>query len=271
MQARRVNVLIAASQPSHHSTLETAFRKFFDYYLLPFLVDAQKRRIEEDARYPCKKYQASLPLSEWKNFPSGIVWGGSHPLLEGFNDPEVDRTDKLPQALADWRAQQRRELIEKFWRATQSQHGQNLCTDSHVLDLAVAVYSCDYCESRHWIGCGLVGWDRLLEHLCSQYYSNKPAKCRETWDRHSSLSFSSIGHEVAKALVRSVGLDPETATVQDMDARDARFFCGDSLDSRSAYGVEYRKALKWRECVSSSFPVMVICPVLIHTTYNDAD
>ncbi|KAJ7347413.1 hypothetical protein DFH08DRAFT_960746 [Mycena albidolilacea] len=57
--------------------------------------------------------------------------------------------------------------------------------------------------------------------------------------------------EVASALVTSLGLDPNTASVADMDHRNARFRC----DGRVAYDAcgKYNKDIKvftWRGCIT---------------------
>lgn len=115
-------------------------------------------------------------------------------------------------------------------------------TDVGQLELATSVFECSRSELRdgpplHWMD-EYVQWHECVGKR--QYSSPKvpyqPSKCLRF---HPGVSGDVVD------IVRSVGLDPKTATYGDMDAMDARFRCencprGDNV------------VRNWRNCVSTN-------------------
>ena len=104
------------------------------------------------------------------------------------------------------------------------------------LDLAVNVFLCASYEDD------LIGVKDLRSHF----------KCIGP---QSEFQFSIAGRASALALVDLLGMDPKTATVNYLNARDARFFC-EACNISWNQGVLGRPALTWRECVSRAILIM---------------
>ncbi|KAH6894997.1 hypothetical protein BKA70DRAFT_1375721 [Coprinopsis sp. MPI-PUGE-AT-0042] len=109
------------------------------------------------------------------------------------------------------------------------------------MNLATSVFSCATCKQSRHSAMSLIGWDTTLTHMCGSMSS---------W-YHTSFEFCSVGYAAAANIIRSVGLNPETATPAELDALDARFFCLNCPVTLHRK-VRGRKAYTWRECVSSA-------------------
>jgi hypothetical protein len=105
-----------------------------------------------------------------------------------------------------------------------------------------AIFSCISCKTGRQAGLAVVGWDAASVHMCGSY----PHLFHTNWE------FCSVGYAAAASIIRQLGLDPDTATPEDMDKIDARFFCG-NCPVKTCRRVQGRKAYTWRECVCISF------------------
>ncbi|KAJ7192058.1 hypothetical protein B0H12DRAFT_1171893 [Mycena haematopus] len=172
----------------------------------------------------------------------------------------------LPAFVETWRAQKRALLTSLLPQPTvhaSSSTKPNSERDLERLDLATSVFTC----LGSWVGAmsvtagrSLIGWAGAGAHL-------RCRSLRTFWDRRPH--FAPEGAEAADALVRLVGLDPATATAEQMDG-----LCGGELHTRARTGkgagrdadpdrrflcllcpvevhrgVHGRRAMRWRECV----------------------
>jgi hypothetical protein len=154
-------------------------------------------------------------------------------------EPDVDVTiadfSALPSIIEGW-------VTAKRVRLTQLANGATPEKTSDRFNLASTIFRC---HNGHNVGQeklgrpAMFGGDEAMRHV------------EETCDPQLDHALS----EVASALVASLGLDPNTASVADMDHRNARFRC----DGRVAYDAcsKYNKDIKvftWRGCVRGSPP-----------------
>ncbi|KAJ7747872.1 hypothetical protein B0H14DRAFT_3897201 [Mycena olivaceomarginata] len=150
-------------------------------------------------------------------------------------EPDVDVTiadfSALPSIIEAW-------VTAKRVRLTQLANGATPEKTSDRFNLASTIFRC---HNGHNVGQeklgrpAMFGGDEAMRHV------------EETCDPQLDHALS----EVASALVASLGLDPNTASVADMDHRNARFRC----DGRVAYDVcgKYNKDIKvftWRGCIT---------------------
>ncbi|KAF7302739.1 F-box domain-containing protein [Mycena chlorophos] len=109
------------------------------------------------------------------------------------------------------------------------------------LKLAKCVFKCALCPGNNNFGAflglssgsrmshfGPLLWPRVLSHHCLSHLPGLPWMLSTLkpirWSAES-LEFDKPASEVIVRLVELCGLDPETATVEEMDALDARFAC----------------------------------------------
>ncbi|RXW14415.1 hypothetical protein EST38_g11435 [Candolleomyces aberdarensis] len=213
-------------------------------------LDQQRERRWTALNSLVKGYQSkSIHPSEWAHFPRQLLhsWDGGI-LPKNFDPSMPDSTSVLVSELSNWYQKVRDDLVEKVRLAYPTFVESPVAPELEfsraeaALDLAVVVLSCANClKGTHHLGAALVGWDNILTHICSS--STNPSK----W--HGTLHWSERGHASALALVELVGKDPRTTTAEDMDKLDARFFCG-YCEYTDFTGVRWRKALKWRECLT---------------------
>lgn len=188
-------------------------------------------------------YLHSIPPSETRYYPQRLVdWeqGG----FQNFKHSTTDPIGHLRSSLRKWRISIRTHLFRQAITARDSIFYKRPLREQgspSLLDLAVATFSCPSCSKGHHIAACLVGWPALLAHSCIGH--SRP----DDYDTHDSLAWSSKAHRSAIDLLSLLDLDPLTTTAADMDALDRRFACQDCDDVRPGF----RKALKWRECVSS--------------------
>ncbi|RXW12623.1 hypothetical protein EST38_g13230 [Candolleomyces aberdarensis] len=197
-----------------------------------------------------KGYQSkSIHPSEWAHFPQHLLhsWGGGI-LPDDFDPSMPDSTSVLSSELSNWYQKVREDLAEKLQLAYPAVLESPVAPELEVstaeaaFDLAAVVFSCASClKATYHLGTALVGWDNILAHICSSKLGSSK------W--HGTLHWSEKGHASALALMELVGKDPRTTTAEDMDKLDARFFCG-NCEYTDFTGVQWKKALKWRECLT---------------------
>lgn len=147
----------------------------------------------------------------------------------------VNTVSNLDQVVQDWRTDVEERLL--LLSPTSSEFGA-----TPRLDLAIIWFHCSQCESA-------INYPRVLYHSCMtrgaassfigpKKVSKKAERAKSeltkflddtgtlTWKQNERfISFHVDASRVARELVCAVGLDPLSATPQDMDAADAVFEC----------------------------------------------
>ena len=185
-----------------------------------------------DDRY--RAHQKTLPPTSWPNLPNVEAIYEREPFA-AFIASESNEVGELPEEPVQ-------SDLASFPDSWVQMHESNIYarleSPYENLDLAVNVFVCASCE-EDGIRCPasiLIGLKDLRSHF----------KCINP---QFEFRFSFAGRASALALVDLLGMDPKTATVNDLDARDARFFC-EGCNVSWNRGVLGRQALTWRECVS---------------------
>lgn len=239
-------------------------------------VDGQKRnRLRKERRERTNQvyvdYKKTLKPEKWQAMPPMEVMLYQEPFNTFLNGPIEDTPEltleeakeKLPPAIEEWTAERRLEQYQMIpgadmpevepeteeglsdeelaLRAQARELSQkdilNALMESRM-NLATTVFSCMTCKSGRHSAMALIGWDATFTHMCGS---------QSSW-YHTSFEFCSVGFAAAANIIRSVGLEPETATPADLDAIDARFFCLNCPVTLHRK-IRGRKAYTWRECV----------------------
>ncbi|EDR04454.1 uncharacterized protein LACBIDRAFT_304523 [Laccaria bicolor S238N-H82] len=191
----------------------------------------QRQKLVED-RY--HTYQKTLPPTSWPNLPRVNVVYEWEP-FSAFIASESNEVGVLPEEPVQSHLTP---FLDAWMQTHQSNIYARLEAPYENMDLAVNVFVCASCEGRfnRRHASIPIGLKDLRSHF----------KCIGP---QFGFRFSSAGRASALALVDLLGMDPKTATVNDLDARDARFFC-EGCDISWDRRVLGRQALKWRECIS---------------------
>jgi len=221
-----------------------------------------------------KEYKATLKAEKWQHFPPSDILAYEDVFVGFINQDssdtaiELDKeaaTKRLPEIIDDWRLQRQKELYELLPGASldiesyETPEGEDISDEelerrraefraeqekklqqamNERMALAKTVFTCSSCKNGRHAGKAVIGWEAALTHMCGSFGHYF----------HSNWEFCSVGYAAAAALARQVGLDSDTATAEEMDKRDARFFCG-NCPVRTHNKVQGRKAYTWRECV----------------------
>ena len=208
-----------------------------------FLVAARKKLVND--LYTA--HQRTLPPISWSHLPNeGVIFEDSP--FAVFISSESNEIGQLPEGsvqsdlvpfLSSWMQARESSIYANPYARVASPNSTNL-------ELAVNVFICPVCDmdrtKRHTSV--LIGLNDLRSHF----------RCLDLPDT-LDLVFSFEGLACALTLVGLLDMDPATATVDDLDARDARFFC-ETCEISWNRGVFGRQALTWRECVSRTIPTM---------------
>jgi hypothetical protein len=231
------------------------------------------------------EYKKTLKPERWQRMPPMEVLLYQEPFYDYLNGPLEETPDltlevakeKLPVAIEDWTTERRLELYQMIPghempeaepeteeeglsdedRATRAQARELIRKEiltvlmDQRMNLATSVFSCSTCKSCRHSAMSLIGWNATFTHMCGSMPS---------W-YHTSFEFCSVGYAAAANIIRSVGMNPETATPAELDALDARFFCLNCPVTLHRK-VRGRKAYTWRECVS---PLLTRCDGLKFT------
>jgi hypothetical protein len=191
----------------------------------------QRQKLVGD-RY--RTHQKTLPPTSWPNLPN-VEAIYEHEPFAAFIASELKEVGELPEGPIQSHLAP---FIDSWWQIHESNIYASLESQYENLDLAVNVFVCASCEDAgtRQPATILIGLKDLRSHF----------KCINP---QFEFRFSFAGRVGALALVDLMGIDPKTATVNDLDARDARFFC-EGCDFSWNRGVLGRQALTWRECVS---------------------
>ena len=181
-----------------------------------------------------RTHQMTLPPTSWPNLPKVEAIYEREPFA-AFIASESNEVGVLPEELVQSHLAP---FLDSWMHLHESNISARLEFPYMNSDLAVNVFVCASCEDDgiRRPASILIGLKDLRSHF----------KCI---DPQFEFRFSFAGRANALALVDLLGMDPKTVTVNDLDARDARFFCeGCNISwNRGAFG---RQALTWRECVS---------------------
>jgi len=189
-------------------------------------------------------YQKSLDPDRWQYLPPCKLVES----IEGFSDfinaPYDKRGDMapsyavslFPDFIADWTRKQQEDVVSLF-PSTMPDLDHKL----KKLELATSVFTCVDCRYKIRDGRVLLGWNDLCRHRRSIAGSNVNVCGIQVLNELASAA--------AESLVRCVGLDPGTTTIEQMNMRDDRFLCSNctSGPSRTVFGL---KVYNWVECVS---------------------
>ncbi|EDR04345.1 uncharacterized protein LACBIDRAFT_330580 [Laccaria bicolor S238N-H82] len=187
------------------------------------------------------KVRRTLPPISWSHLPNEAVFLEESPFAV-FIASESNEIGQLPEGsvqsdlvpfLSSWMQARESEIYANPYARMASPNNTNL-------ELAVNVFVCPICD--------IVGTTRHTSVLIGLKDLRSHFRCLESPDA-LNFNFSFEGLACVLTLVGLLDMDPATATVDDLDARDARFFCETCEISRNG-GVSGKQALTWRECIS---------------------
>ncbi|KAJ7754968.1 hypothetical protein DFH07DRAFT_822306 [Mycena maculata] len=148
----------------------------------------------------------------------------------------------FPRMMAAWREGLVQELVKVCKRSGVVREDEADNDIKARLPLATSVYKCTGCndDDDGYVGfgstfeahCRPLFWPRVLAHRCltqtPDFYVTMMLFMNATRDvawRASQLAVDLVAAEIVEKVVTVCGLDPNTATVEDMDAVDARLAC----------------------------------------------
>ncbi|KAK6987598.1 F-box domain-containing protein [Favolaschia claudopus] len=163
------------------------------------------------------------------------------------DDPRlVEALAATPPLVEAWAAEMKTILMSELLKTECSNSPQNpQAFDLTRLELATSVFRMHQTRHVNYYGYRkftyvLVGWDDLRVHL-HPWKRGHDSRLKPSED----VEFDREGSTVAAQLVLLAGMDPQTATVSEMNALDPRFVC----ESCAPPHPNYRPALRWRECI----------------------
>jgi hypothetical protein len=191
-------------------------------------------------------YQKSLDPDSWQYLPPSKLLKS----IEGFSDflnaPYDKRGDMapsyavslFPEFIANWTREQQEAVVSLFPSTVPDlDHQMKL----KKLELATSVFTCVDCRYKIRDGRVLLGWNNICRHRRSTAGSNIHV-C-------GAQELNELASAAAESLVRCVGLDPATTTIEQMNTRNDRFLCS-NCTSEPSRGVIGLKVYNWVECVS---------------------
>jgi len=212
--------------------------------------DRRAIRIKEARHHLLKgiyhDYLKTLPPEQWHHLPQAqyIL------CIEGFEDflnaPPDKRGDMapchavtwFPRFIEEWTKDEQKAIVRLLPR---KEEPESFEAKLKRLELATSVLRCTMCKDRHHAGRVLIGWKAICRHRCSMLEGLRKSCV--------SYEMNYIARLAAISVVSCVGLDPSMATVDDMNARDDRFMCGDCMPENHR-GLHGWKVYTWIECVS---------------------
>jgi len=195
-----------------------------------------------------KDYLKTLPPDDWQYLPQARYIKEIEAFKTFLMSPCDGRGDMapgyaasfFPEFIEQWTRKQQEEMIDVFPKVDGTE--ETFETKLQRLELATSVVTCTDCKYKGYSGRVLVGWKSICRHrrsIVGGYI--EPCATYEVNDNAVAA---------AASLVSCVGLDPSTATLDDMNTRDDRFMCGNCMpvDYRGVRGL---KVYTWIECVRS--------------------
>lgn len=170
------------------------------------------------------------------------------PSVEPFTDKDLAEVEAaLPDIIFRWRKQTEEKLLNMITQACGIQD-----TTESILQLATTVFSCKSCSAE------ALTYPRVLVHHCATdyYYPREVDEDlsavhsflgRVYWNNGNRISFDAQKITPLIEAIKLCGLDPKSATGEDMDKRNAIFECHSCNDARKG-----RCTLTWKGVVCLS-------------------
>ncbi len=152
-----------------------------------------------------------------------------------LEDDFAEAVTTLPDICASWRQQQENELQSKL---------SALGRDAD-LSLAANAFTCAHCSSHP-----VLHYPYFASHGCFIVRSNIDGILTTSWDYTRIKAVDEDIRTKCEDIIRLCGLDPASATIQDLDATDAFFRCDycqtrlwQPLGSKVSYLMRWRAAM----------------------------
>ncbi len=212
------------------------------------------RRIEDERRRLLlqiyRDYLKARSPDEWSHLPDVDTQGIletklfqkllGQPLDESGDITPGNVVPFLPEFIREWtKARQ-----ETFADILPKVPDETLEARVQRLELVRSVVTCGACADLSSSICPLVGWKSICRHQLNK-------GCQWYLVNHHAVA-------AATSLVSCVGLDPLTATADDMNRRDDRFMCG-NCSPEVRHGRLSRRVYTWLECVCYFFFSSLLC------------
>ncbi len=210
----------------------------------------ERTRLVEDL---ARAYFATLPDTPHNPPPSALAT--YQPFLDIIkNTPHnEDATPQLNQAVEAVPA-----LCEN-WRASQAEELKAMLRKepgrSDDLSLVVNAFTCSarwHCQFYPTV----LHYPHFASHMCFITSASVGETVVAVWSRSGMQTLSDGMYKFCVEIVRACGLDPGTATAQDMDAADVFFRCqhAECEGDRDAAGVQTFTLMRWRTAMVSLPP-----------------
>lgn len=219
---------------------------------LALVEERQKMFVSVIREYAHKQYPEVIPPT------ADIFYGidGVDAIIDAQSDAPATAEsfsqiiERLPAFVKEWRRARDIELLSLLpTRITGNSSTQE--DNFSKLHLSTTFFKCSNC-------CSSISYPRVLAHSClslpcapirntntdiDQLYLYTQI-CSSPWNSGRQIRFANKVHTVARDIVRRCGLDPDTATVSDMDAGDYWLECQDCSEP----GVN-RVVMRWSTAV----------------------
>lgn len=221
-----------------------------------------------------KAYKMTLPPAQWKYLPTTAILSGLQPfrdVIEADASTVVAEADLRPcmENIADVLTAAKDALKTRLIERAVASHRPPEDSDGtsaeggcqleplQIFELATTVFKCNSCQKA------VYGWDEITSHFCSVgdhgiHESASPFYGHPTTiynlEYPYEFRFSTETIHAVRNVIKAAGLDPASATVAEMDAKDLRFTCVQCNDSLPYSYLTSRNhlAYSWRGLVHIS-------------------
>jgi hypothetical protein len=192
---------------------------------------------------PSERYRCP-PAGYFRLLPEILGVLESDMTVDVSADEFLPMMDYVDECIAKYQAEKKSSALNSVKPGTSDANGVG--AGEGALNLASHVFRCD---GTRWIQYSLIGWPMMASHSCSygRVYTTTlppghwiPKVC-------SKLELYKPASQRASELVALAGLDPETATIADMDEMDPRYVL--ELSSVPKEWVDGYFVFSWREAV----------------------
>lgn len=175
-------------------------------------------------------------------------------ISEEYEYSYIDRIieQRLPKMTKEWRRAKDIELLSLIPISKKDTKASSPnAHDVSKLSLATTFFHCDVCRTA-------ISYPRILVHKCLSQFPDHPSLDilderffvfmdlgSEPWNFEKRIRFHRSAHTMARRVVRSCGLNPNTATISDMN--DADYWLEDvSPPNKGESSHEYsRPVMRW--------------------------